>query len=110
MKAAELRSLPRHYLRLIVLIEARAAPRLRSVEGLWRKPVIGRAGTEPRPGSMTALIRAECLLEPSEIDCIIGKTAADLLSFQEHAARQPLVDRASMESWIEAFQKAARSR
>ncbi|WP_239019048.1 hypothetical protein [Sphingobium terrigena] len=47
MQISEVRALPREELRLIVLLEARAAPRLRTVEGLWRK------STKKRPGSMS---------------------------------------------------------
>jgi len=32
-------------------LEARAKSRLRALEGLWRKPVLGRCGVTPRPGT-----------------------------------------------------------
>lgn len=60
----EIRELPRWCLRLIVLVEARAAPRLHTVEGLWRR------STKARPGSMTDYIRNEGLLPAHEVDRI----------------------------------------
>lgn len=62
MKPDEVRSLPLYRLRMILLIEARAAPRLRTVEGLWRR------STKAKPGRMTDFIRVERLLHPDEID------------------------------------------
>ena len=47
-------------------------PRLRTVDGLWRKPVLGRLGATPRPGSITEFIRERGLLPPAEIDHIIA--------------------------------------
>ena len=54
-------------------MEARAKPRLRNVEGLWRKSVKGRNGAERRPGAMTDFIRDEQLLPSDEIDAIIAE-------------------------------------
>ena len=48
-----------------MLVEARAAPRLHTVEGLWRR------STRARPGSMTAFIRDEHLLPADEIDLVV---------------------------------------
>lgn len=107
MKPEEVRSLPAEYLRLIVLIEARASPRLRTVEGLWRKAVKGNMGAQARPGSMTAFIRQEALLPEAEIDAIISTAHADLLDFQRAAARSPIEDRASMEEWLARFHAGA---
>ena len=71
MKPAEVRELPHVQLRRIVLMEARAAPRLRIIAGLWRHGTRGTRGAEPRPGSITAFIRQERLLPAEEIDELI---------------------------------------
>jgi hypothetical protein len=106
MKPGEVRSLPPAYLRLIVLVEARAAPRLRTVEGLWRKAVQGRGLASPRPGSMTVFIREQGLLPSDEIDRIVAAAPGDLLDFQEAAARVPVEHRSSMRDWLERFESA----
>lgn len=106
MKPHELRTLPEAYLRLIVLIEARAAPRLRTIDGLWRKPIKGHGLGEARPGSMTEFIRAERLLSPGEIDRIIAEAPAQLLAFQEAAAQVALDQRDPVGEWIERFNGA----
>lgn len=103
MKPHEVRTLPAGYLRLIVLIEARAAPRLRTIDGLWRKPIKGRGAGEARPGSMTEFIRAERLLDPLEVDRIIAEAPADLLAFQQAAARVALEQREPIGDWIARF-------
>lgn len=103
MKPAEVRTLPPSYLRLIVLIEARAKPRLRNVQGLWRAPVLGRGGAEPRPGSMTEWIRQERLLPAHEIDAIIQRAPVDLVAFQEAAAHVDLANRPAMGDWLDRF-------
>lgn len=103
MKPDEVRSLPPVYLRLIILIEARAAPRLRSVDGLWRSPILGKRGAEARPGSMTQFIREQRLLSSAEIDEIIRQAPSDLLVFQRAAARMNLVDRPPMGDWLARF-------
>lgn len=100
-KVDELRSLPRWCLRLIVLVEARAAPRLRTVEGLWR------SSTAARPGSMTAYIRYQRLLEPGEIDAIIAGAPAELVDFQRVAAAIPVEQRPIMRDWIDRFNRGA---
>lgn len=97
MKPDEVRALPSWCLRLIVLVEARAAPRLRTVEGLWRR------STRTRPGRMTDFIRAEELLPAADIDAIIHDAPADLIRFQDVAAHVPLPDRPAMAEWLEQF-------
>jgi hypothetical protein len=97
MKPDEVRALPVWCLRLIVLVEARAAPRLRTVEGLWRR------STRTRPGRMTDFIRAEGLLEAADIDAIIRDAPADLVRFQDVAALVPLADRPTMTEWLAHF-------
>lgn len=103
MKPEELRQVPAHWLRLIVLIEARAAPRLRTVEGLWRR------STKTRPGRMTDFIRAERLLPADEIDRIIADAPADLVRFQQAAGDIAIESRPTLESWLERFHSQHRS-
>lgn len=105
MKPNEVRSLPHSYLRLIVLIEARARPRLRNVEGLWRSAVQGRGAATPRPGSMTEFIRQEGLLPPDEIDAITAEAPIDLVQFQDVAASVELENRAPMADWLARFNR-----
>ena len=102
MRPAEVRALPPAQLRQIVLIEARAKPRLRNVDGLWRKPVMGRRGGEARPGSMTELIRAEGLLGPAEIDAIVEFTPRSLERWQDAVARTP-GPRPEAARWLTVF-------
>lgn len=97
MKPDEVRALPAWCLRLIVLVEARAAPRLRTVEGLWRR------STRTRPGRMTDFIRTEELLSAADIDAIIREAPADLIRFQDVAAHVPLPDRPRMAEWLAQF-------
>ena len=96
-KPEEIRDLPRWCLRLIVLVEARAAPRLHTVEGLWRR------STKARPGRMTDFIRAEGLLPEREIDRIWRDAPLDLIRFQDVAALVPVSERPTMQSWLERF-------
>lgn len=107
MKPAEVRELPRTYLRLIVLMEARAACRLRTVEGLWRKGTKGLRGREARPGAMTEFIRTEGLLASTVIDDIIAHAPADLIAFQDAAALVPLAEREPLRTWLDRFNAAA---
>lgn len=97
MKPDEVRALPERWLRTIVLIEARAAPRLKTVEGLWRK------STRARSGRMTDFIRAEGLLSDTEIDRIITEAPGDLVRFQERAATQSAEERPAMGEWLDRF-------
>src|SRR3546814_898390 len=97
MKPDEVHALPAWCLRLIILVEARAAPRLRTVEGLWRK------STRTRPWRMTEFIRAEALRPGAEIDAIIRDAPTDLVRFQDIAAHIPLPARAAMSHWPTAF-------
>ncbi|MCY1168847.1 hypothetical protein [Sphingomonas echinoides] len=107
MKPDEVRALPVEQLRLIVLLEARAAPRLRNCEGLWRSTTKGLRGSEARPGAMTTFIRNEALLDPREIDRIIVEAPPDLIAFLEVAAKIPLTERPTLGSWLERFNAGA---
>ncbi|WP_242121184.1 hypothetical protein [Sphingomonas lacusdianchii] len=93
----EIRELPTWCLRLIVLVEARAAPRLHTVEGLWRR------STRARPGRMTDFIRHESLLPADEIDRIERNAPLDLIRFQDVAAGVPVDERPTMREWLERF-------
>ncbi|WP_103727306.1 hypothetical protein [Novosphingobium sp. HII-3] len=97
MKPDEVRALPDYWLRMIVLIEARAAPRLRTVEGLWRR------ATRTRPGRMTDFIRTEKLLPEADIEAIIASAPTSLVRFQEQASHQPVEARPTLETWLERF-------
>ncbi|WP_318153205.1 hypothetical protein [Sphingopyxis sp. GC21] len=103
MTCNEVRMLPRAHLRLIVLMEARAKPRLRTCEGLWRSSTKGLRGQEARPGSMTRFIREQGLLPPREIDRIIAQAPTELLDFLEGAAAVPLHQRPTMRNWLDRF-------
>ena len=83
LKTWELEALPEDYLKRIVRIEARAHPRLKTVEGLWRSTVKGTRGAVPRPGSMTKYIREKRLLPEDIIDEIWESTPKEIISFQE---------------------------
>ena len=90
-KPDEIRGLPSWCLRLIVLVEARAAPRLHTVKGLWRSK------------RMTDFIRSERLLPAREIDRIWREAPLDLVRFQDVAAMVPIAERPTMQSWLERF-------
>jgi hypothetical protein len=94
---------PPSLLRRIVLMEARAAPRLTTTEGLWRKAVKGTNGSTPKPGSMTQYIREQGLLPASEIEHIIEAAPAALLAWQDWAAGVPLEQRSDMKEWLAFF-------
>ncbi len=89
----EVRALPSWCLRLIVLIE----PRLRSVEGLWRR------STKTKPGKITDFIRAERLLPEAEIAAIRRDAPTNLIRFQDAASLVPVSERPTMEAWIATF-------
>lgn len=102
-KPWELHALPAAQLRRIVLMEARAKPRLRDVEGLWRKSVQGQRGSTARPGSMTAYIREQGLLPAAEIDDIEALAPAALLRFQDAEGKIPIDQRAELSAWLKLF-------
>lgn len=107
MKIEEVTALSETELRLIVLMEARAAPRLRNIDGLWRKPVKGARGGTPRPGSMTQFIREQRLLPEKEIDTIINECPTALITWQEAHADKPLEARPALSEWIDFFARHA---
>lgn len=83
MKPDEVRALPADKLKRIVRMEARAHPRLRTTEGLWRKSIKGaRDITKKRPGSMTQFIREEKLLPGASITKIWNNTPKEIILYQ----------------------------
>ncbi|MBX8846853.1 hypothetical protein HCH44_18305 [Sphingomonas melonis] len=107
IKPDEVEELSADELRIIVLMEARAKPRLRNVDGLWRRPVLGRRGATPRPGSITEFIRERGLLPPEEIDRIIARAPTELLAFQAAQAALPADARTPMGRWLDDFNRGA---
>jgi hypothetical protein len=102
-KPWEIEALPVAQLRRIVLMEARAKPRLRDVEGLWRKSVKGMRGATARPGAMTDFIRDKALLPADEIDEIIALAPAALAAFQDEEGVIPIDRRAELSTWLKLF-------
>jgi hypothetical protein len=102
-KPHELHDYPPELLRRIVLMEARAKPRLRNVEGLWRNSVKGYRGATPRPGSMTQYIREQGLLPDGEIDIIVAAAPVALVSWQESMAEIPTDERTPLHEWLRLF-------
>jgi hypothetical protein len=94
MQPDEVRDLNKDQLRRIVVMEARAKPRLRVIEGLW-----GRS-TKKRPGSMTVFIRQEGLLDGDEIDRIIATVPQEIIANQE-----AFKDGMEIPTWPEFFDK-----
>ena len=99
-KPHELHEMGPDLLRRIVLMEARAAPRLTTVEGLWRTAVKGTRGATPRPGSMTQYIREKGLLPADEIDHIISAVPTALVRAAAESARLPVAMRDPLATWL----------
>lgn len=87
MKTWEVRELPDDELRRIVVMEARAAPRLTNIKGLWGVGIKGTRGGDKRPGSMTQFIRDEGLLSSDLIDQLISETPKEIVSYQQGYAQ-----------------------
>jgi hypothetical protein len=102
-KAHELHELEKPLLRRIVLMEARAKPRLTAVDGLWRKPILGMRGATPRPGSMTEYIVDKGLLPEEEVRMIVEMAPEHLMSWQASVADIDISERPEMRRWIEFF-------
>jgi hypothetical protein len=83
MKPAEVRALPADKLRRIVLMEARAKPRLKSIEGLWANGCKGTRGGEKKPGTMSQFIEDEGLLSAREVAHIRERVPLELVANQE---------------------------
>lgn len=104
MKMHEVETLNPTELRLIVLMEARAAPRLTTTEGLWRKSTKGIRGPA-KPGRMTDFIRDRGLLPTEEIDRIWNECPTALISWQEAHADTPIEERPALVEWVEFFDR-----
>lgn len=102
MKPAEVRALPPDKLRRIVIMEARAKPRLETIEGLWRNGVKGTRGGEKKPGSMTEFIRQEGLLPAAEIEQLSKRIPLEIVSNQERHAKSEEIP-----TWEEFFRRLA---
>jgi hypothetical protein len=87
MKPAEVALLPPDKLRRIVVMEARAKPRLTKIQGLWRTGSKGCRGGEKRPGSMTEYIRQAGLLPADEIRRLIAAIPEEIIQHQQSFAR-----------------------
>jgi hypothetical protein len=71
-KPAEIAWLAREHPELaarILEMERVAKPNLTKIDGLWRRPVKGARGAEPRPGSMTEYLRHLPVLPPPGAGC-----------------------------------------
>jgi hypothetical protein len=86
-KPWEVRELPKDKLRRIVLMESRAEPRLRSIQGLWGNGCKGTRGGVKRPGRMTDFIVEEGLLPAAEVQRIRERVPLRLIENQEAFAR-----------------------
>lgn len=102
-KPEELHEFEPYLLRRIVLLEARARPRLRNIDGLWRKPVKGIRGGRARPGSMTEYIRDAGLLPGEEIKEIIETAPMALVAFQADQGERSVSERIELAKWLEWF-------
>jgi hypothetical protein len=109
MKPHEVDALPKHLLRRIVLMEARAKTRLEKVDGLWRKPIKGARGATPRPGSMTEYIEQKALLSANEIADIADNAPTELVAFQQAHEATPIGQRPHINSWLDYFDRIGAS-
>jgi hypothetical protein len=98
MKIKEVRELPKDKLRRIVLMEARAEPRLTSIQGLWGNGCKGTRGGVKKPGRMTDFIVEEGLLPADEVRRIRRRVPLELVATQEAYASGEAVP-----SWPEFF-------
>ena len=104
-KPAELMTFPGLEHARLVLLEARAEPRLRNCDGLWRKPIKGKNGATPRPGSMTEHLRNQNALVPGEIDQIRNEAVPLLDVWCSAIGNEPITDRPAISAWLEQFDR-----
>lgn len=102
-KPHEVDAFPAIVLRRIVLMEARAHPRLTNVDGLWRKEIKGMRGATKRPGSMTQYIREKGLLPEAEVDFIWNEGPAAFIKWLADIALVPLEQRQTVSDWLAVF-------
>jgi hypothetical protein len=98
MKPAEVRELPADKLRRIVVMEARAEPRLEKIRGLWRNGTKGTRGGERKPGRMTDFIVMEGLLPGPEVTALRKRVPLEIVQTQEEFAAG-----ADVPTWDEFF-------
>lgn len=82
-KPWEIRELPAEQLRRIVLMEARAEPRLQAIQGLWGNGCKGTRGGVKKPGRMTDFILEEGLLPEAEVAHIRRRVPLQLVERQQ---------------------------
>lgn len=82
----ELKEYKKKYLRYIVLLEARAEPKLTSIKGLWRNGVKGTRSGKPKPARMTDFIISEGLLPEKEVNEIREICPLEIMHNQEKYA------------------------
>jgi hypothetical protein len=82
----ELHELKKVYLRYIVVMEARARPRLEKIEGLWRNGVKGTKGGKAKPGRMTQYIMDHGLLPAEEVEKLEREAPKEIVDkINQHA-------------------------
>ena len=69
--------------RAAAMLEARAEPRLRSIQGLWGNGCKGTRGGVKKPGRMTDFIVEEGLLPAAEVQRIRQRVPLQLVQNQE---------------------------
>lgn len=82
-KPHEVREFRKEYLRYIVIMEARAEPRLKKIKGLWRNGCKGTRGAVKKPGKMTDFIIEEGLLPEDEVQSIRETVPEEIVRNQE---------------------------
>jgi hypothetical protein len=98
MKPHEVRELEPNLLRRIVVMEARAEPRLKSIQGLWANGCKGTRGSVKKPGRMSDYIAGEGLLPSAEVERLRRRVPLELLDNQERYAAGE-----DIPSWPEFF-------
>lgn len=93
----------------LILLEARAAPRMRNCDGLWRKPIKGKGKSEPRPGSMTQYILEKELMPPEEIILIQNEGVKALNAWCSKITDEPVHLRPKISEWLDQFDKHHRA-
>lgn len=96
----EIRTLSEEKLKRIVVMEARAKPRLQKIEGLWRNGCKGKRGGEKKPGRMTDFILEENLLPEDEVERL-GTVVPKEIVLRNEAKAQGL----EVETWEEFFKR-----
>lgn len=99
-KPAEIRTMSESELKRIVVMEARAKPKLEKILGLWRNGCKGTRGGEKKPGRMTDFIMAEGLLPRDEIERLERDAPREIILRNEAHAKGVQV-----ESWEEFFSR-----